>query len=386
MRTLEKISYLQIIHVCIFTLLLIASGCIKEDDDDILPDEPIELTGSQSSPIVLTNRISNPAIPDYFVTAQWDVTAAVTIEPGVFIQMKAGASIHVSESGSMKAIGTQSDKIVFRGESPTPGYWDYLLFTSNNIDNQLEHVSIEYGGGNTSWDAAVYGWSNGRLRMSNTLISNSGSNGLLIGSDEFNLDAFSYNNFQNNNEAPIQIQANQIDKMDGETTFSGNGVNRIEVAYSNLTQNKSIRKTQVPYFIISDFDVNSAVEIQPGVTFLMGANSGIRITENGSLKAIGTPTERITITGAQETKGFWHDLRFNGSNNVNNEFQFVDVNYGGGNSSWDASIYLWNGALFRMGNSSVRNSQSWGIMVGNSTFNDDGNNSFSGNVSGNIGN
>ncbi len=369
-----------------FSAMLAFQACKPKEDDDIQL-LPIELTGTQSTPITLTNRISDPNVPDYFVSGSWVLEANVTVEPGVYISMKNSSSIIVQNAGSLNAVGTSDDPIHFRGESPTPGYWEYLLFTSNNVLNHLEHVIFEYGGGNNSWDGTVYCYSNGRLKIRNTSIRNSGNHGMVVYNTEFVLDEFSGNHFQQCALAPVNITASHMHRMDENTVFENNPQNRIEVSGGQVTQAQTWRKTQAPFHILSSLYLNANVTVNPGAVFQMGPSSYIVVEANGSLRAIGTAAEKIIFTAAQNTPGYWDGIRLINTNNINNEFQYTEVTYGGGNTSWNAAIYLYDNSRFRLGNSLVANNQYWGLInyYNTSDFTDDGNNVFQNNGSGDIG-
>ncbi|MDQ3190735.1 MAG: hypothetical protein M3Q58_04000 [Bacteroidota bacterium] len=316
------------------------------------------------------------------------VSAALTILPGVKVIMCAGSSLNIVETGSLSAIGTAAEPIIFKGAVATPGSWDYIKFESNNSLNQLKYVTIQDGGGNSSWNAAVYCYLNGRLKMSNTTISNSQRYGMLIYSETCTLDEFSNININNCSIGALNITAKQMNAMEGNCTFTGNGKNHIEVNGGTIEQSQNWKMTQPSYYISNSVYIKSSVTVEPGAKILMGPGKSIHVESSGSLKAIGTSTDPIVFTGEQNTKGYWGYILYNGSNNNNNEFQHVTTSYGGGDSSWNASIYLYLGARFKMGNSTVSNSQRWAIVNydNQSTFIDDGNNSFSGNDLGNIGN
>jgi hypothetical protein len=369
----------------LFSILFTTTSCKK---DPLNPINAIELSGTQSTPRVLEKVFDTPLAIDYIVTGQWTVEADVVVNPGVNIVMKPGASINVRGGGSFKAIGTIDRLITIRGESPTAGYWGYLLFQSNNANNVLEHVLITDGGGDNSWNASVYCYQNGRLSMRNSSISNSQRYGFLVYSPEFNLDAFSSNAISGSQLAPISILAPHMGRMDALTQFNNNGLNHIEVDGGSIAQVQTWARTQLPFLLKTSIEINSAVVVSPGTSVLIGAGQRLVVQASGSLSAIGTPTERITFSGTSPTKGSWGYILFQGTNNVANNFQNVDISYGGGDASWDASVYLYQGARLRIGNSSITNSQRWGLInyANANTFDNDGNNIFSGNDSGDIGN
>lgn len=368
----------------IIALGLLVGACKKTDSTGA-----IVLTGEQNTPLTLTNRFNSLTTADYIVEGQFRILASVTIEPGTVILMKPGSEIVIDGSGSLKAIGTSDLPIRFSGETPSSGSWNKLLFLSNSPNNILDHVIIEHGGGDNSYDGSVYGYNSGRLSMRNTLIRNGKNYGLRIYTDEFTLVEFTNNTIHNVQHAPVRVRPVHWDKFDLSLTAYGNGFNRIEIESGVVSLPKTIHPAVIPYFVPSgQIEINQAVEFLPGVTTLMGPQAVLAIFSAGSLKAIGTFENPIVFTGEQSVNGYWNGIRFLGSNNLNNEFQHCTIAYGGGDASWNGIVYLYDNARFKLGNSRVQYSQTYGIINygNNNTFVNDGNNVFEGNLLGDIGN
>jgi hypothetical protein len=72
----------------------------------------------------------------------------------------------VRESDSLRAEGTAENRVVFTAETQSPGFWNGIQFTfSNNVNNVLDYVTVEYGG------APINGEGNVVLSGNNTLAS-----------------------------------------------------------------------------------------------------------------------------------------------------------------------------------------------------------------------
>ncbi len=105
-----------------------------------------------------------------------DVTVAdgetLTIEAGSVLVFEQDARLTVSgDTGALTAVGTASEPIRFTGVAAHPGYWCGLYFNdTHSTDNRLEHVVVEYGGGDAS--ACVGTYSN---YFGNVLVDSSGS-------------------------------------------------------------------------------------------------------------------------------------------------------------------------------------------------------------------
>lgn len=132
----------------------------------------------------------------------------------------------------------------------------------------------------------------------------------------------------------------------------------------------------------------SPLTVEAGTNFIFGPSTYLSVESQGSLNALGSAGNLIRFMGEQSVEGSWSGIRFTNSASVNNEFQYCDFGSGGSDPSWDAMIYLYYGARLKLGNSSIHNSYTWGLIEyqGTNTFINDGNNSFYGNLQGDIGN
>lgn len=367
-------------------LSIVLNGCLKEEKDDNNEDgaETQYLNGTTDAPLTLENIYEDPQKIDYYVDGSWTIDAAVTVEPGVRIVMMAGMRISVNANGSFNANGDLANKIYIVGEQDVSGYWEYLRFyNSNNPNNRLNHTVIQNGGGNSTRDAVVYVEGNSRLSVENTTVQSSAGYGLYVNHKDGVLPDFGNNIFTGCEKHPIGLASlSQTSYMDNNTQFTtDNTYNSIYVKGATSSTPYTVVNVSGPYLLNGNTTIDSDVEIEAGTDILFGPATRITVNSGGSLKAIGNSSERITIKGDQEVEGYWEYIRFYNSNNTNNNFQYVDVSHGGGNSTRDANIYLEGSSRFQMGNSSVNYSKGNGIEIAsNATFVDDGNNSYTGNL------
>lgn len=61
------------------------------------------------------------------------------------IELGDGAGLKV-ENGALRAIGDPADLITFDGAVETPGYWEAIVFESNDPSNVIAHAEIANGG------------------------------------------------------------------------------------------------------------------------------------------------------------------------------------------------------------------------------------------------
>jgi len=387
----QKFNTMQVRYLLFALLsLFIIVSCNKDDDFDDDPDvEPEMISGNQTTPITLENIFNNPNRIDYVISGNWNITAPVIIEAGVRISMQSNARIRVSGSGSLQCIGTESEPIFIEGQESSPGYWQYIAIESNSPNNRLEYCNVKDGGGSSlsSYPGMIVLRGNAQTAIINSNLSNSQRNGFFVGDNDSRLSEWGNNSVTSCQLYPISLRSTQLALMDEGTSFDeNNGFNQIEVIGATINSPMSIPKVNGPYAFKGNTNIEAMVEIQPGTYIEMGPSARINITTSGSLNMTGTSTDRITITGEQEAKGYWDFIYFNGSNSPNNQFKYVDISYGGGSSlSCCGANIASNNSIFSMENSSVNNSQRWGIRLrSNSQFEDLGGNTFDGNELGDL--
>ena len=91
------------------------------------------------TPLILEN---GPSACDYLIVGSNRLESNVTIEAGATIIFERSSELEIDV---VRATGTESDPIVFRGNNLAPGYWKGLSLSGNA--NSLEYVSINDAGG-----------------------------------------------------------------------------------------------------------------------------------------------------------------------------------------------------------------------------------------------
>ena len=88
---------------------------------------------------------------DYVVTQN----GVLTIDQGVFIECDANVKIEITSGSTLDAQGINSEKIVFRGSTGTPGFWDGI-YANTNSTLILDYVNIDHGGsGNGAYQGCL---------------------------------------------------------------------------------------------------------------------------------------------------------------------------------------------------------------------------------------
>lgn len=121
---------------------------------------------------------NNLKIPYYFTTnlglTACLIKADLTIAPGTVFEMGAKTYFTIRPEGSLKAVGTADNRIVFRGEKNEPGYWGSLYFNNSKSPlNELKYVDIEGAGYESSGvKGGIYLFADAQMNIDHTNFTN----------------------------------------------------------------------------------------------------------------------------------------------------------------------------------------------------------------------
>ncbi|MDM8004683.1 MAG: hypothetical protein QUV05_00820 [Phycisphaerae bacterium] len=136
---------------------------------------------------------------DVYVHADLTIAAGATL---VFGQSRA---MYVYEDGSLNAVGTLTAPITFTGRQTTAGYWQGLeYYYSTSANNVLNHVTIEYGGGNDAGNLYLSG--DAQATATDCTFSHSSAYGVYVSvNSTINADVETANTFSDNAEGTVYI-------------------------------------------------------------------------------------------------------------------------------------------------------------------------------------
>jgi hypothetical protein len=275
-----------------------------------------------------TSWVASAADCDVTVQGVVNVKAPLVIGAGVKVCFQANAGLLVTETGSLNAAGTASNRITFTGTSATPGYWKGLAFLSNDSANLLDYVDVSYAGAdeafccgffNSKGDAkagVVVGdyATTARVVFSHSTISHSGHDGLWA-FDQAKLEGFTGNAFTANAGVPVSVHLTSVSAIDATSTYSGgaqaNGSEQVNVLFANkTTSDVTLHALSVPFGMSAGmagtvFQVGGKLTIEAGATLQFEANSGVEVEATGTLATTGTAAARVMLTGRSQVPGFW---------------------------------------------------------------------------------
>ena len=317
-----------------FSLAVTTSGGESKSDQIVISvvKEPVYLSGKVTESLTLVDIYSDPSCPDYVVSGTYTVQSDLKVEPGVIIEFEEDAGIYVVESGSMHAAGNLDKPIVFTGTQKIKGHWKGIRFDSNNPNNLLSYVNLEYGG-KSGFDGANVKANlilkNSRVVIENSTISNGAHFGILIRSSTVNLEGFKENTITLNN-CPIKANSHTFAYFDQASDYSGNTLDYIDSEHvSALLSNAVWKNLNVPYKLADNVIlIDADLEIMEGTTLLGQPNCGLNILKEGALYAKGTASLPISFVGEEDIKGYWKGINIQ-SNKTRNVLDHVIISNGG---------------------------------------------------------
>jgi len=362
-----------------------------------LLDARSSYVGNQTDAIEVVNSLidaettwKNLGIP--YHSKGMSVDELFTIEAGTTVLFDEGASVETRGDGALILPGTMANPILLSSISGQPGRWGGLAFTFSQIESQLSYVTIDGASSESTirpGAVATAADSNRptRLALNNVTIQNSTDFGLFA-------DAFTeFGDFTNvtltgnARLATMSIEGAQVFNNPG--AFTGNTEDVIVISNRSVNGPRTFSNPDVIYSI-GGLSVNDELILGAGVTFSMQAGADFRVGQ-GSLTALGTAAQPISIVGERRLPGFWNGIEFSFSASALNQFDNVlvaDGGDGGGGIAQAANIRFrcttTSPSRLSIANSRIENSAGVGIFIDSSgcVVNVDANTTFTGNANG----
>ncbi|MFC1704651.1 right-handed parallel beta-helix repeat-containing protein [Candidatus Omnitrophota bacterium] len=189
--------YLQLGSPCIDT----GHPGSQYDDPDGTPNDMGALYHSQSEGTGICGDVGGQTWTTegspYIVTCDIYVPedTTLTIEPGVEVRFDLGAlgALALEVHGTLHAVGTPAERILFTSNREHPDYWnwEWIHFHDTSVDSVIEHATIEYGGYGISCEETQ----SSSIRISNSIIHRNGLGMAARGNVEIHSNTITHNGF-----------------------------------------------------------------------------------------------------------------------------------------------------------------------------------------------
>ncbi|SIS37409.1 hypothetical protein SAMN05421766_101109 [Zobellia uliginosa] len=333
---------------------------------DAGPVETQELSCNIKEETVLKN---GPAAVDYIVKCVIDVTAPLTIEPGVVIEFTENAGLGIYNEGTLNAMGTDNEPIVLRGNSDIKGWWRGVHIETQSVDNKLKHVIIEGAGSNYVYccnQAASLYLKGAKIALENVHLTKGKGIGL-IASIGTQLESYSNITINTHDSYPAEFNAEVLSGLDGMgSDYSGNGKDFVNVTGAAVNNQTTWYKLNVPYLLPGKvLDIKSGFVIDAGAEIVFNENGGIGVYSDGFLTVDGNAGAPVVMRGQSPVKGFWRGLYFE-TNSLNNKIDYLEISDTGSNYVYccgEKAAILFHSGRASISNSILSNGKSYGIVA-----------------------
>ncbi|UCC88994.1 MAG: right-handed parallel beta-helix repeat-containing protein [Anaerolineales bacterium] len=307
---------------------------------------------------ITTDTTWTLASSPYQVIADINVAESATliIEPGVEVRFEQYDGLTVQ--GTLLAVGTPTQPITFTHIATST--WDgiHIQGTSGNINqgSVLDYVTIEYGG---DWYANLK-LSYAEVAISHSRLSDSSDDGIFASNGS--VAHISDTSFTSNSGYAVIFSDGSVNPVLANLTATDNGYDGVAIGSGTLTGNHTWENMSLPYFGVGDIYIaqGSTLTVEPDVEVRFEQYDGL--TVQGTLLAVGTPTQPITFTRIATST--WDGIQIQGaSGNINqgSVLDYVTIEYGG---DWYANLKL-SYAKVAVYHSKLRNSSGDGVYTSN---------------------
>jgi len=137
-----------------------------------------------SAQVKAATHLAKSSVPYSIETGKIiDVVEALTLDPGVDLVFETQAGLGIYDAGSLNAVGTSSEKVIFRGKSEQKGFWRGIHTETNSINNVLDFVEIRNAGSNYVYccntPAALF-VKGGKMTLSNSRVADNDGCGVVV--------------------------------------------------------------------------------------------------------------------------------------------------------------------------------------------------------------
>ncbi len=277
------------------------------------------------------------------VTGHLNVRAGRTLEirPGCVVRFKPGTSLSVSsgtqETGTLRAIGTRNEPIIFtsEAESPNPGDWGGIYFhdTTNEGRTRLEHVQVSGAGGGDRGSAIEIHAA--RIEMVSVTVTGALGSGFYFGDGGGFAPTSTSINVSQAARYGVSITANQAGTLPVlGSSYTGNMLGAVEIYTSDVTEPQTWRNVGAPYVLTDNLNViasgSAGLTLDSGVKLQFASGRGINV--NGSLRTQGSNGNEVVLTGGTKTRGSWGGVIVHASSGQSSTLSYTRIEYGGANN------------------------------------------------------
>lgn len=119
----------------------IAGNTVFDDNDE----QSVRVTFGNNDAVLVAQTWDALTVP-WRVMDRTFVRAPLTIEAGAELEFAQSANLVVTDAGTINAVGTVTDRIVFRGTQALAGYWKGIQVATLSAANRIEFADFMHAG------------------------------------------------------------------------------------------------------------------------------------------------------------------------------------------------------------------------------------------------
>lgn len=296
-----------------------------------------------------------------------NVTSDLVIEPGTTIKFNEDAELGIGYGayGSLIAVGTADEPIIFTSNANSPSAGDYrgiVFYDKAASSSILSFCTVEYAGLSYGYDAAVY-IEYSDVSITNCTIRNSATSGISVYNG--GLNEFALNTIENCETYPVIVPASAVHMLDSLSSISGKGVYIYNAEMEDLSV--TWQQLSIPY-ILNTLDINNNTELtlSPGTILKFKADGALYVgySTYGKIIAEGTQTEPIVFTSeaTNPSAGDWNGISLFEKAGDKSVFNHCVIEFAGNAYGYDAGLYL-EYATVSIDNTTITQSATQGVHV-----------------------
>ena len=261
-------------------------------------------------------------IPEGSGCSPMQVSAKLTIAPGVTIAMGSGSGLLVNEGGQLIAKGSAAAPILFQGTLPTPGHWSSIRIDSAVNASELEFVTVRHAGPAStgpSLNASSSVRLVGAVSLKDVTIEQGAAIGLVVTKKNLGLTDQSLERVRVTGHAEAVLALTErVELLGGAgNSFVGNTLDHVRLLDPSTNDVLSFPMLDVPYMLHKDSGLSitdeGALTFGPGVELIVPSGKSITVSGRGQFIATGTADAPVVIRGEVQEAGSWEGFSFTGS-------------------------------------------------------------------------
>ena len=388
----------------------VCSNDIDDDcDGDIDEGCPVEHCGTITADETWEGDVAHIVTCDVIVGGSGH--PILTVDDGAIVTFNSGTGLYVGTRsyGSLVIAGDRLGvTLTSSAAAPAAGDWYGVEIGYYDEGSLLSGFSLRYGGGEgyggllaygsepslsectlaDNAGAGLYGRLGAAPNVTGCEITDNEDDGVTLESSSA-LGAFSENTLSGNGGYPLTTPGISLASLDADSTYSGNGDDRIQVTADQITASGTWRALSVPYYVVGDLEIEGSstptITVEDGAAFEFAAGVGLSsgLSSKGILDVRGDIEGVIFRAAARDPgPGDWDGLSF-GPFDQGSNLTGATVMHGGGNgyggvylNSADldvsectitlnegAGLYARNGAAPDISDSALTDNDGYGLYI-----------------------